>query len=249
MPQDVKFCTKCGHSFEDENVSKKVNGQKFNKKTTRALLIFLAVLFLIVICSIFYSQYSEYREARLAREKFVADSLAKVKQDSIRIANEMEKARLDSIENERIKSLQEPYLSLLERYEAIEDVYDGQLYFLYDITGDKFPELWVQIYDGDGENQIDYRIHVYTIANGKSKLLYNGNVLAHSSFCEGVNYVICEYAHMGYQEISKFTYSNGKIKAKQIYKNDDYQADYKEIEEPLVTTYKLTDKNPIYELR
>ena len=62
-----------------------------------------------------------------------------------------------------------------------------------------------------------------------------------------------EYAHMGYQVINKFVLDKDIIKKEKIYETEEdtsmEEAEYKEIEEPLITTYEITDKNPIYEIK
>ena len=88
MPDDAKFCTKCGQSFEKIAPQNQTNKQKLNKKSLYALLAVFAALFLIIFGAMFFSEYSERREARIAREKFVQDSIIAAKEEAERIKNE-----------------------------------------------------------------------------------------------------------------------------------------------------------------
>ena len=84
LPDEAKFCTKCGNTIgQDNKVDQVKNEHKINKKAIYAFLAIIGVLLVIVFGSMFYSDYSEKREARLAREKFVADSLEQARNDSI----------------------------------------------------------------------------------------------------------------------------------------------------------------------
>ena len=96
MPDDAKFCTKCGQSFEKITPKSYANKQKLNKKSLYALLAVFATLFLIIFGTMFYSEYSERREARLAREKFIRDSLEVVRQDSLKLVAQKEKEMLEA---------------------------------------------------------------------------------------------------------------------------------------------------------
>jgi len=247
MPEGAMFCTKCGKPFDEGPAIQSKREHKVNKKTVYALLGTLGVLFLVVFGAMFYSEYSEAREERLAREKFVADSLEQVRKDSIKLAEQKEQALKDSIENARILSLQKPYLNLLDKYNVEDDNW-GKLYFLYDITGDGLPEIWMNIKEGE-----DFKFCVYSCQNGESKLLFKEDLGFNNSFYYGDNYVLMEYAHMGFQVINKFYLSNNVIKKKKIYETEEAESmndvEYKEIEEPSITTYELTDKNPIYEIK
>lgn len=97
MPEDAKFCTKCGQPFDPEAISyqarqEKANEEKkINKKAIYALLSVLGGLLLVVLGSMFYSEYSERREARLEREHFVQDSIkrAEIEAEKIKMEEEL----------------------------------------------------------------------------------------------------------------------------------------------------------------
>ena len=248
------YCEDCGRNLINGSFASADYGGKFGIDYMKILLSSLVgiVIGLVILALVGgswygYNAYSDYNAAKQARMKFVADSLEQVKKDSIKLAEQKEQARKDSIENARILSLQKPYLNLLDKYNVEDDNW-GKLYFLYDITGDGLPEIWMNIKEGE-----DFKFCVYSCQNGESKLLFKDELGFNNSFYYGDNYVLMNYAHMGFQVINKFYLSNNVIKKKKLYETEEAESmndvEYKEIEEPSITTYELTDKNPIYEIK
>ena len=248
------YCEECGRNLKDGTYASAEYGEKSGIDYMKILLssligVVIGLVILSLIGGSWYGNnaYSEYSAAKQAREKFVADSLEQVRKDSIKLAEQKEQARKDSIENARILSLQKPYLTLLEKYNVKDDNW-GKLYFLYDITGDGLPEIWMNIKEGE-----DFKFCVYSCQNGESKLLFKEDLGYNNAFYYGDNYVLMEYAHMGFQVINKFYLSNNVIKKKKIFETVEAESmndvEYKEIEEPSITTYELTDRNPIYEIK
>ena len=95
IPDDAKFCTKCGRPVDQEISSQPKhnsteNKATVNKKAQNAFFAVMGLLILIVLGSIFYSDYSEKREARIARENFVEDSIKKAKLEEERLQMEEE---------------------------------------------------------------------------------------------------------------------------------------------------------------
>ena len=95
IPDDAKFCTKCGRPVDQETSSQPKhnsteNKATVNKKAQNAFFAVMGLLILIVLGSIFYSDYSEKREARIARENFVEDSIKKAKLEEERLQMEEE---------------------------------------------------------------------------------------------------------------------------------------------------------------
>lgn len=218
-----------------------------NQALMVSLFGFVVSLVLSYSMPVAISRYNEIKEAKLAREKFVKDSLEQVRKDSIKLAEQKEIARKDSLEKARIQLIQQPYLALLDKYGSQDDNW-GQLYFLFDITGDGLPEIWMNIMEGE-----NYKFCVYSCQNGIAKLLFKDELGFNCSFYQGDNYILMGYAHMGYQVINKFVLDKDIIKKEKIYETEEdtsmEEAEYKEIEEPLITTYEITDKNPIYEIK
>ena len=251
------FCENCGM-----NLAEMIHPQLSNRSNidSKELLIKLKklvpfVVGLILLAAIIwgsiygYEEYSAYRAKKEAREKFVADSLEQARKDSIKLAEQKEIARKDSLEKARIQLIQQPYLALLDKYDSQDDNW-GKLYFLFDITGDGLPEIWMNIIEGE-----NFKFCVYSCQNGNAKLLFKDELGFNNSFHQGDNYILMEYAHMGYQVINKFVLYKGIIKRKKIYESETEEdtsmdeVEYKEIKEPLITTYEISDKNPIYEIK
>lgn len=113
MPEGAMFCTKCGKPIDEGTAIQSKREHKVNKKTVYALLGTLGALFLIVLGAMFYSEYSEAREERLAREKFVADSLEKARKDSLRRIELAEQQRADSLFRQESKHFVESFYTVL----------------------------------------------------------------------------------------------------------------------------------------
>lgn len=70
LPEDAKFCVKCGHPTTYLIPKKKKSG--FRKISNKSLFFFIAVigvLFLIILGSIFFTNYSENRKETQSRQK------------------------------------------------------------------------------------------------------------------------------------------------------------------------------------
>ncbi len=82
-------------------------------------------------------------------------------------------------------------------------------YFLYDITGDGEPELWVRC----GSCEADIALWVYTSENGNVRQILSdyGGHTDFFVFEGGVGSITCS-SGCGY--VSAYTYKNGKIKVK-----------------------------------
>lgn len=92
-------------------------------------------------------------------------------------------------------------------------------YFLYDITGNGTPELWVK----SGTCEADYMLYIYTNDNNLKKI-YEGGA-DHSCFYACKGYVIQMCAHMGFSTWYKITY-DGTVKVAEVWNehtDDDYR--------------------------
>ena len=140
------------------------------------------------------------------------------------------------------------YSQLLDRFvsERQSDEYMDEKYFLFDITGDKIPELWVEATDWSGE--FFHILYVYTVSDGQLNLLYKGNGghPAHHTFYMGDNYVILDYSHMGSIARFKYEYKGGKVIEKELFNGsemDESLQGYYELTESMVITSDITDKD------
>lgn len=156
LQENARFCPKCGTPVS-ENVELQETieeAPRTNRKSLYALLAVLGAIILVVCGAVYFSDSQERREERLAHEKFVADSLEKAKQDSLKLAAEQEAER---IENEKIAKFREKFtfinilgllkypdnssyaqkcgLSLIYKDSLREDGYEeGQYFTYYDIV-------------------------------------------------------------------------------------------------------------------
>ena len=165
-------------------------------------------------------QAAELQQQEQARR----DSLAAVqaRQDSIRVAHE---------------STVELYIAKMREFARSEWGEDGE-YFLFDITGNGVPELWLSSIFGAGSTE------VYTYSHGKLKHIYTGGG-GHSGYYRGKGYVIENWAHMGYQGIYKLTYRHGKVSRQTIYESEDEEADYREVSEPAFNCINISNETPV----
>ena len=118
--------------------------------------------------------------------------------------------------------------------------YDG--YFLTDITGDGIPELWVKY----GTCEADYMLDVYTYtSSGLKRILRTG--AGHTGYYGYPNgkYVIAQMAHMGYEVLSRITYSGGKLHEKKYYESPGEVDDYTQLKEPYFEYISFRNSSPI----
>ena len=182
LHDDAQFCTKCGKSLskDSENINTRKE-PKVNKKAIYAFLVVIGVLLMIVFGAMYYSDYSEKEEDRLAREKFVADSLEQARKDSIKLAELKEKARQDSISNykkmhdsstilARVKDIfgnddffSEEYKSILKKLYEV-----GEKHFPGDIVGPDY-NVWDTSQGGCGEGKTIFG-KVYDIHEKTAKI-------------------------------------------------------------------------------
>lgn len=148
---------------------------------------------------------------------------------------------------------------------AIDDIYycqdfekdeDGELiygwidYFLYDITGDGIPELWIKY----GTCEADYTIRVCTYDKDCNyKTIWESNA-GHCCYYEGNGYILQIYAHMGEAFWTKLTYNGRKIVETTIYEEDvnevddegnHFCRDYKTPTEKYIELHSFHDVEPI----
>ena len=143
------------------------------------------------------------------------------------------------------EDVKEAYLDFLSKLDAMDEDQVFGRYFLFDITGDGIPELWIE----SGTCEADHALSVYTY-DKKLSILDAGEEgnASHSGFCRGDDYILQVCGHMGYQAWSKITYSNGTIKSEVIFEedlNESGKDDYTEPSEPAVESYPFDDTEPV----
>ena len=127
-------------------------------------------------------------------------------------------------------------------------------YFLYDITKDGKPELFIK----EGTCCANTELLIYTYKNGKMKLIYKDNEAAYYDFYKRKNYILITDQHQGTAYWYKLTYNNRKIKKKKIFEEntwildenrDGYDRDYTQPPGTLIERFSCMDTIPICELK
>ena len=144
----------------------------------------------------------------------------------------------DDFNNEELmdntKNAYRKILSEMDKADADGSCY----YFLYDITGDGIPELWVVA----GTCEADKELYVYTYQDRLVKFFERGAF--HSSYHIGNNCILEYMTHMGTTSCTKLYLSNQGVKEKVI-----YSGDYKDATEPSAGMYALNNYLPINSIR
>ena len=107
--EDV-YCEECGRNLKDGSYASSDYGKKLNFDYKKILIssligIVIGLIVLTIVGGSWYgcNEYSAYRAKKEAREKFVADSLEKVRQDSIKLAAKLEAERIEKEKIERFR--------------------------------------------------------------------------------------------------------------------------------------------------
>ena len=135
----------------------------------------------------------------------------------------------------------EAYTIILNDYaKKGKDSSNGNFYFLHDITGDGYSELWVQVCNEDG---LTCKLLIYEFKNGATSKIYQEEVghRAHHSYCMKDDNVYLSYGHMGDSALSIFEYKNGKIQTREISEDSGSEQSFgQEVE-----IHELTDKESL----
>ncbi len=227
------------------------------KPTISPVVAIIAIAIIAIGAMAGYYLYQQEMERQ--RAEFVRDSLAQVERERIaaeraRIA--AEKARQDSIRRVH-ETIVNGYLEALRRekrnYVPDVDMDAGVKYFLFDITRDGIEDLFIYMYNGWGHGN-NWCV-IYAFVNGSVKKLQTMG-MSQASLHQGGDYIIHNQEIQGTQEISKITYSNGKIIFRDIFKGTcwvdnpslkgyTYIEDYRKVSEPEVSYINSSNEQPI----
>jgi len=236
-------CPHCGYLLSGETPMQEQPATNYKKP-----LIITAVILVAAIAAalIYYSHVKQQEELQATQEMERLQQQQQLAYQQAAEQQRQEQARQDSI-----AAAQARQDSIREAHDNIESLYlakmrefagsewgDGGEYFLYDITGNGVPELWLSSTYGAGSTE------VYTYSHGKLKHIYTGGG-GHSGYHRGKGYVIENWAHMGYQVIYKLTYRHGKISQQKLFESEDEMADYREVSEPAFNCSNLSNEAPV----
>lgn len=124
------------------------------------------------------------------------------------------------------------------------DTLYGNFYFLHDITGDGFSELWIQV-EGEGDDNLNCQLLIYEYKNGAVSKIYQKSVghPAHHSYILLNNNIYMSFEHMGDSQLEKFEYKNGIIQS--TMGTSQEVSDYEKSKGQDVETYKMTNKESL----
>ena len=90
-------------------------------------------------------------------------------------------------------------------------------------------------------------LYVYTYTDRVKKIYETG--AGHSGFYLGNRYVLQQIAHMGTAIWNKLYYSNGGIREKEVYNENNPEGDYKEPTEQFAGMFALNNLLPINSIK
>lgn len=90
------------------------------------------------------------------------------------------------------EKVQEAYLDFLAKLDAMGEEQVFASYFLFDITGDGIPELWIE--SGNGEPEHAISVYMYTHELAVLDAGEKGNA-AFSAFYKGTDYILQVNGH------------------------------------------------------
>lgn len=221
-----------GGGFHGGNGNGNGNGNGGGDKPRRTGMVYLvAALAVALVALIVYLLVSGHQR------KVEADIEEAHRRDSIEAARVAEQQRQDSLQR-----IQDSIADDRTRREKIYDAYvtritsakgnfydDANAYYLFDITGDGIPELWIEW----GTCEADRETYVYTAdkATGNVSLLDKlGTDHRYPSLING--YLTYVFVHSGYYAAFRMTYSNDKIMSTTIYEDSYYDHQDNEDWEP-----------------
>lgn len=133
------------------------------------------------------------------------------------------------------KRISEAYIQKLKEHAKGE--YMRCEYFLYDITKDGIPELWII------SGQIEIELELTTYTHDLKKILQRKGA-GYSYFCEGNDYVLQVWGRMGSACWIKLYYDGNKIQEKTVFEEEGVE-DYTKPKEKEITITDCNDITPI----
>jgi len=117
---------------------------------------------------------------------------------------------------------------------------DEMSYFLFDITNDGIPDLWVT----EGNSTI-CDLTVFSYQEDRCNVIYAGSA-SHSTFYAGSNYILLWWGHQGNQAWIKLTYDGNTINSSVIFEGVVVdESDWKEPKEKKIDFHQIHNVMPI----
>lgn len=230
----AKVCPKCGHIT--------VVGEEKNNTTKIICAVVCTVLAVVVIVGAYYIWHGNHRSGETDIPIAANDSISNVQDvDTVQVEEAVVEEYADSVSEENInESICYSYIQAL--YDYAEDENVSCEYFLYDITKDGIPELWIKA----GTCEADYILMVYTYENGLYKTICE-KPAGHSVFYKGSDYILQQYAHQGVATWIKLTYNGNMVMEKTVFEENTNGTDngYKMPTEQIIELYTFNNEQPI----
>ena len=240
MNEGDAFCPNCGKSINEvsaehseEQESQQASDVSEKSTSKKYLPIIVGVIVLAILGGGWWSYKSSMEKKNVNLDSLFTVNLEEVKED---------------VEGNDTELIKDAFNNILNKCSSNTEFDDLGTYFLYDITGDNIPELWVYANDGTDSN-----FHIYTFKDKQAISIYKDSFEpSRTSFMNGKSGIYISTGGMGYEEWSLFKYENGKIVKKEVYSWSQNPANYEEVEESGVKpecedikTYKIKDKTPL----
>lgn len=139
------------------------------------------------------------------------------------------------------EDVKEAYLDFLSKLDAMDEEQVFASYFLFDITGDGIPELWIELGNGEPEHAIS--VYMYTHELAVLDAGEKGNA-AFSAFYKGTDYILQVNGHWGIFSGTKIRYRNGRLEYEQVF-TEEPEENIEEFSEPPVESYSFNDTEPV----
>ena len=144
----------------------------------------------------------------------------------------------DENSHEKVK---EAYLDFLAKLDSMGEEQGFASYFLFDITGDGIPELWIESGNADPEHAIS--VYTYTHELAVLDAGEKGNA-AYSDFYKGTDYILQVSGHWGIFSGTKIRYRNGRLEYEQVF-TEEPEENIEEFSEPPVESYPFNETEPV----
>ena len=133
------------------------------------------------------------------------------------------------------------YANILNQYvkKGKKDKSWGNCYFLNDITGNGFSELWIQV-EGDGDEKLNCQLMIYEYKDGAALKIFQESVghPSHHSFVRENDKIYMSFGHMGEAQINIYEYKNGKVQTRVFKEGSDAEQSFGDE----VESYEITDR-------
>jgi len=153
------------------------------------------------------------------------------------------KAQESASANVKFSDVKDAYVEIVHRYDNFDNEEEtGTDYFLFDISGNGIPELWIIT----GTAEYCRTLKVYTYIDGTDRMIYETGA-GHTEFYAGDNYILCVYSRSDGERRTRLYYNGNSIDEKVVLEMspwDDWD-NYKGPEEEEISLIEISDVSEI----